>query len=138
MCCIRSYCGELARVVFHDKANGSLVLDKDGKAIGSRMIAQPFTADEYFHPRPSAVSYNGAASGASNWGANNPALRKRVKRVLGPMLKYRDGRPVGPDIAAWVQVGTAAQIATVLTKWTDGRFEPGRALGGRTAPSVSF
>src|SRR6476661_2922672 len=86
----------IGQAVFPGKANGSLVFDKSGSPIGSRMIAQPFTADEYFHPRPSAVSYNGGASGASNWGANNPALRKRVESMLGPLLKYKDGRPVGP------------------------------------------
>lgn len=107
----------IGQTVFHDKANGSLVFDKDGAAIGSRMIAQPFTADEYFHPRPSAVSYNGAASGASNWAANNPALRKRVESMLGPLLKYKDGRPVGPDIATWVK-SELARDRSVLTKWT--------------------
>jgi len=106
----------IGQTVFADKANGSLILDKDGTAIGSRMIAQPFTADEYFHPRPSAVSYNGAASGASNWGPSNPALRKRVESVIGSLLKYKDGRPVGPDIAAWVK-SELAKDKSVLTKW---------------------
>ena len=107
----------IGQSVFPDKANGSLVLGKDGTPIGSRMIAQPFTADEYFHPRPSAVSFNGAASGASNWSASNPALRTRVETMLGTVLKYRDGRPVGPDIAAWVKSELAKDRA-VLTKWT--------------------
>ena len=57
----------IGQTMFHEQAQGSLVRDADGNAIGSRLIAQPFAADEYFQPRPSAVSYNGAASGASNW-----------------------------------------------------------------------
>ncbi len=56
----------IGQTVFHEKAQGSLVTDVSGKAIGSMLIAQPFTADEFFQPRPSAASYNGAASGASN------------------------------------------------------------------------
>lgn len=99
----------VGQTVFRAKANGSLV-DKDGhptaddrQAVGSRLIAQPFTGDEYFHPRPSAVGYNGAASGATNWGASNPALRKRVAGTLGGVLKYRDGRPVAPDVVAWAR-----------------------------------
>src|ERR1700710_133616 len=76
--------------VFPDKANGSLVHNNDGVAVGSLMIAQPFTADEYFHPRPSAVSFNGSASGGSNLSANNPALRQRVEGMLGQVLKYKD------------------------------------------------
>jgi K+-transporting ATPase ATPase C chain len=108
----------IAQGVFAEKANGSLVYNKDGVAVGSRMIAQPFTADEYFHPRPSAASYNGSASGASNWGANNPALRNRVASMLGTVLKYRDGKPVGPDITTWARA-ELARDRNVLTKWMD-------------------
>src|SRR5690349_452278 len=88
----------IGQTVFHDQSEGSLVFDKNGAAVGSRLIAQPFTADEYFHPRPSAASYNGAASTGSNLGASNPALRRRVEAALGSILKIKDGRPVGPDI----------------------------------------
>src|SRR5262249_51871367 len=95
----------IGQTIFREKANGSLVFDKDGKVVGCKLIAQPFTADEYFQPRPSAASYNGAASGASNWGANNYLLRERVARLLGPIVKYRDGprkgQPLGPDIESW-------------------------------------
>jgi K+-transporting ATPase ATPase C chain len=104
--------------VFSEKANGSLIYNRDGVAIGSRMIAQPFAGDEYFHPRPSAASYNGSASGASNWGANNPALRNRVASMLGPVLKYRDGKPVGADITTWVR-SELGRDRSLLTKWMD-------------------
>jgi K+-transporting ATPase ATPase C chain len=90
----------VGQLAFNEKANGSLV-ERDGKAVGSRLIAQNFTADHYFWPRPSAVSYNAAASGASNWAANNPKLRFRVARQIGPIVKYIDGKLVGPDIEKW-------------------------------------
>lgn len=106
----------IGQAVFPDKANGSLITDKSGKAIGSHLIAQPFASSEYFQPRPSAVSYNAAATGGSNWGANNPNLRKRVVGLLGPMLKYKDGRPVGPDIVAWVR-NELSKDRTILTQW---------------------
>lgn len=67
--------------VFPDKAAGSLIVE-DGKAIGSRLIAQPFTRPEFFWPRPSAVSYDASASGGSNLSANNPKLRERVVKTL--------------------------------------------------------
>ena len=101
-----------ANVFFPSNAAGSLVKQKgaDGKEVvlGSRLIAQPFTKDWYFQPRPSAASYNATASGASNWGANNPKLRDRVARQLGPIVKY-DYDPEGPqkdesvqkDIESW-------------------------------------
>jgi potassium-transporting ATPase KdpC subunit len=107
----------IGQTVFRDRAEGSLILDKSGAPIGSRLIAQPFTVDEYFHPRPSAVSYNGGASGASNWGPSNPALRKRVEAALGSLLKYKDGRPVAPDIATWVKA-ELAKDKNVLKKWS--------------------
>ena len=93
----------VGQTLFHDQAQGSLALDRDGKVVGSRLIAQPFTdnAPEYFQPRPSAASYNGAASGASNWGANNPLLRDRVARQLGPVVMTRSGNRVGPEVQDW-------------------------------------
>ena len=90
----------IGQTVFRDQAEGSLIYDKEGKAIGSRLIAQPFSGEGFFQPRPSAVSYNAAGSGASNWGANNYLLRERVARQLGPIVKYKGGsqagQPVGP------------------------------------------
>jgi K+-transporting ATPase ATPase C chain len=102
--------------LFHDKAEGSLLKDAQGHVIGSRLIAQPFNDPKYFQPRPSAVSYNAAATGGTNWGANNPALRKRVLKQLGTLLNYRDGKPVGPDIEKWVRDSLQANRA-VLTQW---------------------
>jgi K+-transporting ATPase ATPase C chain len=97
----------IGQTAFSSQANGSLILDGDGKPIGSRLIAQAFTSDEYFQPRPSAVSYNAAASGATNWGANNPKLRGRVAQQLGPIVRYHSsngpGALVGPDIEKWLQ-----------------------------------
>src|SRR5438874_8840151 len=108
----------IGQTVFRSKAEGSLI-DARGeptadpaKAVGSRLIAQPFSGDEYFQPRPSAVSWNAAASGASNYGASNPLLRGRVARQLGPIVRYgpgaerygrRPGEPVGPDVEAWLR-----------------------------------
>src|SRR3974377_2353065 len=93
--CVVIYPGLLwvvGQTLAHDQAEGSLIRMKDpaGKevVVGSELIAQPFTADEYFQPRPSAASYNGAASSASNWGGNNYLLRDRVARALGPIVKY--------------------------------------------------
>jgi K+-transporting ATPase ATPase C chain len=106
----------IGQVFFHEKAEGSLLTDSQGKRVGARLIAQPFTNAKYFHPRPSAVSYNAAATGGSNWSASNPALRKRVLRDLGPLLKYRDGKPVGPDIETWVRESLRTD-PKILERW---------------------
>ena len=118
----------VGQTLFHDQAQGSLVLDKDGKPVGSRLIAQPFTdnAPEYFQPRPSAASYNGAASGASNWGANNPLLRDRVARQLGPIVVFANGNRVGPVVQDWFRevadrsVQWAKQYPVLAGQWVKG------------------
>jgi K+-transporting ATPase ATPase C chain len=111
----------IGQTVFHEKAQGSLVTDASGKPIGSRLIAQPFTADEYFQPRPSSASYNAAASGASNWSASNYLLRDRVARQLGPIVKYRSGpnkgQLVGPDIDAWFQKDRFNGQPGIVAQW---------------------
>lgn len=110
----------IGQTAFHDKAEGSLIYDKDGKPIGSALIAQPFTGEGYFQPRPSSVSYNAAGSGASNWGANNYLLRDRVARQLGPIVKYagaRKGRPVGPDVETWFQQDQFGGQRGIVAQW---------------------
>jgi K+-transporting ATPase ATPase C chain len=123
LCCIL-YPGVLlvvGQTVFPSQANGSLILDRAGKPIGSRLIAQPFTGDEYFQPRPSAVAFNAAASGASNWAANNYLLRDRVARQLGPIVKYesgaKTGRLVGPDIETWFQRDRFNGTSGIVDQW---------------------
>jgi K+-transporting ATPase ATPase C chain len=70
----------LGQVLFQDRANGSLIVDKD-RIVGSRLIGQPFSGPKYFWSRPSATSpmpYNGAGSSGSNQGPTNPALKDAV------------------------------------------------------------
>src|ERR1041384_781822 len=111
----------IGQTFFRQKAEGGLVLDKDGKPVGSRLIAQPFTADEYFQPRPSAASYNGGASAGTNWGANNYLLRDRVARQLGPIVKYgsgpKKGQPVAPDIESWFQKDQLQGKPGIVAQW---------------------
>jgi K+-transporting ATPase ATPase C chain len=107
--------------VFPDKASGSLLVKEDGTEIGSRLIAQPFTAPEYFQPRPSAASYDAKASAGSNYSANNPKLRARVAQTLGPLVKYRSGpkkdQLAGPDIEKWFQEDHFQGKPHILAQW---------------------
>lgn len=68
----------VAQLAFVKQADGSLMRDGDGKVRGSTLIAQPFTGEEWFQPRPSAGAYATVASGASNLAPSNPALASRV------------------------------------------------------------
>ena len=71
----------IAQVVFPHKANGSLLI-RHGKIVGSELIGQRFTRDKYFHGRPSAVSYDGAGSGASNYGPTEPTLQAQIAQRI--------------------------------------------------------
>lgn len=111
----------IGQTAFPSQANGSLILDESGMPIGSRLIAQPFSSGEYFHPRPSAVSYNAAASGASNWGANNYLLRDRVARALGPIVKYAGGphrgQLVATDTETWFRQDRYQDQPGIVAQW---------------------
>jgi K+-transporting ATPase ATPase C chain len=113
-----------------EQANGSIVTGKDGQPVGSRLIGQPFTKDEYFQPRPSSAGsgngYNAAASGASNWSASQPLLRARVAQQLGPIVTYRGKSPTGnsvqKDIELWFRdwpKNHRKDEGGIVAKWAD-------------------
>jgi K+-transporting ATPase ATPase C chain len=64
---------------------------KDGKVVGYENIAQAFTDDKYFQPRPSAVNYNAAGSGGSNKGAANPEYLQTVQRRIDSFMAHNPG-----------------------------------------------
>ena len=70
----------LAQALFHDKANGQIRY-RNGEAIGSRIIGQPFTSAKYFHSRPSNAGngYDAANSGGTNFAPTNQKLIDRVQ-----------------------------------------------------------
>jgi len=113
----------IGQAAFPFQANGSLLTGPDGKPVGSRLIAQPFTKDEYFQPRPSAASYNAAASASSSLAASNYALRDRVARTLGPIVKYKSGAKAGqlvaPDVESWFQQDRFQGNPHIVAQWAD-------------------
>jgi K+-transporting ATPase ATPase C chain len=111
----------IGQVFFPFQANGSIVNGSDGKPVGSLLIAQPFTKDEYFQPRPSAASYDGTASSSSALAVSNYALRDRVARTLGPIVRYADGpkagQLIGPDIEGWFQHDGYQGSPHIVAQW---------------------
>src|SRR4051794_6934089 len=86
----------VAWLVFPHQAAGSLI-ERDGKVIGSELIAQPFASDKYVQSRPSAVDYKADAAGGSNLGTKNPDLRTKVAERASA-LKATAENPAPTDL----------------------------------------
>jgi len=111
----------VGQVFFPYQANGSILKGPNGQPVGSQLIAQPFTQNEYFWPRPSAAGYNAAASASSALAASNYALRNRVAEMLGPIVTYKSGPKAGqlvaPDIEAWFQQDMYQGSPHIVAQW---------------------
>jgi K+-transporting ATPase ATPase C chain len=78
-----------SQLLFPHQANGSLLVDKSGAIRGSALLAQNFTGEKYFHPRPSAAGSNGydpTSSGGSNLG---PTSSNLVANITQNIASYR-------------------------------------------------
>lgn len=101
----------IAQLVFPRQANGSLIIDANGNALGSMLIGQPFQSPGYFWGRPSATApypYNAGASGGSNLGPTNPALLDAVKARIEAL------HAVDPENKASVPVDLVTASASGL------------------------
>jgi K+-transporting ATPase ATPase C chain len=128
----------VSQVLFHNQANGSLITDKGGQVIGSKVIGQWFdpTDSRYFHPRPSAtvdpntgaaLPYAGYNSAGSNLGPASQSLINRVQaqvqQIMNTEKNIVDGVPVDmvttsfsgldPDISAANADIQAQRVAAV-------------------------
>ena len=122
----------LGRGLFPQQATGSIVIH-DGKAVGSSLVAQPFTDARYFQPRPSAAGYNPMSAAGSNQARSNPELRKRIAEATAAgaardgiaaqdvpgELVTQSGGGLDPDISpagAKVQIARVAQARNLDPK----------------------
>jgi K+-transporting ATPase ATPase C chain len=122
----------LGRGLFPQQATGSIVM-REGKAVGSSLVAQPFADARYFQPRPSAASYNPMSASGSNQARTNPDLRKRIAETTAAVaardgiavqdvpgeLVTQSGGGLDPDIGpagAQVQIARVAQARNLDPK----------------------
>lgn len=140
----------VGQVFFPYQANGSLVPNLEGEVVGSALIGQVFTSDQYFQSRPSTVEYSQGedtqptgVSGASNLAPSNPELLNRIEAEVTRLqeagisptadLVYTSGSGLDPHItleAALAQVERVArtrdlstdEITRLIAKHTRGRF----------------
>ena len=126
----------IAQAAFPQAANGS-VLRVDGKAVGSALIGQSFSAPRYFWGRPSATSpmpNNGVASGGSNLGSNNPALLNAVKDRVAALRSADPGntQPVPVDLVTASGSGLDPEISLAAASYQAPRIARARGIGDTT------
>jgi potassium-transporting ATPase KdpC subunit len=126
----------LTGAVFPGQANGSLIV-RDGKVIGSTLIGQNFTAEGYFHGRPSATvdtdpadatktvsaPYNAANSSGSNLGPTSKALIDRVKEDADKL-----GKGVPVDLVTTSGSGLDPDISPAAAAWQVARVAKARNM----------
>jgi K+-transporting ATPase ATPase C chain len=150
----------VGRLLFHDQADGSL-LTRDATVVGSRLIGQDFRRPEYFHGRPSAAGtgYDGASSGATNFGPSNPKLIDDIRQLAEEYRKNnelpsdatipidavtRSGSGLDPHISpanAALQVARVARARAVgedVVRRLLSEHTQGRQLGFLGSPRVSI
>jgi potassium-transporting ATPase KdpC subunit len=130
----------IAQAVFPAQANGSVIV-KDGKAVGSRLIGQPFDDPKYFWSRLSATSpqpYNGAASSGSNYGPLNDALMDAVRGRVDA-LKAADPTntmPIPVDLVTASGSGLDPHISPAAARYQIGRVARARGLSEATVADL--
>jgi K+-transporting ATPase ATPase C chain len=114
----------LAEVIFPTQAQGSIV-ERDGKVVGSALIGQEFTGEQYFHGRPSATTapdpkdatktvpapYNAANSSGSNLGPTSKALIDRVKEDVDKLKAENPSASVPIDLVTTSASGLDPDIS---------------------------
>jgi K+-transporting ATPase ATPase C chain len=110
-----------AQVLFHDRANGSLVRDEKGTLIGSELIGQAFANPAYLQGRPSAAGQNGYDATASSGSNLGPTSRKLRDRVAGDVDRLRKENPDAP-------LPIPAELVTTSASGLDPELSPQAAL----------
>lgn len=122
----------VAQLVFPAQARGSL-LERDGRAIGSALLGQPFSAPGHFWSRPSATTpqpYNGASSSGSNLAATNPTLAVAVTERVRALRTIDPGNdaPVPVDLVTASGSGLDPHISPAAAEFQVARVARARGL----------
>ena len=103
---------------------------RNGEAIGSRIIAQPFNSAKYFHPRPSAAGngYDAANSAGTNYASTNQKLVDRVRTDAAVLQLENPSQPVPVDLITTSASGLDPEISPAAAEFQISRIARERGI----------
>lgn len=122
----------IGKLAFPRQVDGSLVM-RGQTAVGSSLIAQSFQEPGYFWGRLSATSLlpnNALASGGSNFGPTNPALKEAAKARIEALRAADPGntQPIPVDLVTASGSGLDPHISPAAALYQVSRVAHARHL----------